>query len=385
MAIKRIGVLTGGGDAPGLNPAIRAVVRKACALGWEVYGLYDGWRGLLDGADGSAPEVWPLDPELVAAWDADGGTHLGSSRTNPFNHKKAVGDPRIDASAEVMTNVARLSLDALVPIGGEDTLGVALRLHKLGVPVVGIPKTIDKDLGGTDYTLGFDTSMRTCADIIERSATPAGSHHWVQVVEVMGRHAGHLALWSGLAGGAFMTLIPEAPFQIEQALALLDARLSMGKRDRRYPRYAVVVVAEGAIPAGQKEITIEAQVDAFGHAASGWAASGPGSLTRFASARSGIRARWRSATRSAAVCRRRSIASWVTCSAPRPSRRWRAARSASWSPPRASRPPCASRCSPSSWWAPVCASSTSRATTTWPPIRRVSACSCKLAVDGDSA
>jgi phosphofructokinase-like protein len=261
MAIKRIGVLTGGGDAPGLNPAIRAVVLKAAEIGAEVVGIYDGWKGLLDG---HADETWALDPELVRYWDLDGGTHLGSSRTNPFNHKK--DGQKVDVSDQVIANIKKLGIDALCPIGGEDTLGVAAGLAKKGVHVVGIPKTIDKDLGGTDYTLGFDTSMRTCTDIIERSRTPAGSHHWVQVVEVMGRHAGHLALWSGLAGGAFITLIPEAPFDVDRVLSLLDQRLQQGKRDRRFPRYAVVVIAEGALPSGGKEVTVEDKVDAFGHA-----------------------------------------------------------------------------------------------------------------------
>jgi 6-phosphofructokinase len=259
MALRRIGVLTGGGDAPGLNPAIRALVWKAAELEIEAVGIYDGWKGLMDGY---ADEVKALDPEAVRYWDLDGGTHLGSSRTNPFRY----GDDKRDASDQVVRNLARLELDALCPIGGEDTLGVAARMAQKGVHVVGIPKTIDKDLGGTDYTLGFDTSMRTCADIIERSATPAGSHHWVQVVEVMGRHAGHLALWSGLAGGAFITLIPEAPFELDRVLKLLDERLARGKKDRRYPRYAVVVVAEGAMPAGGHEITVEQKMDAFGHA-----------------------------------------------------------------------------------------------------------------------
>jgi 6-phosphofructokinase 1 len=263
MALKRIGVLTGGGDAPGLNPAIRAVVWRAAELGCEVVGIFDGWRGLMDGY---ADEVWPLDVELVRYWDLDGGTHLGSSRTNPFKYRAGDADERVDASGQVLGNLAKLGLDALVPIGGEDTLGVAAKLAELGAHVVGVPKTIDKDLGGTDYTLGFDTSMRTCADIIERSRTPAGSHHWVQVVEVMGRHAGHLALWSGLAGGAFITLIPEAPFELERVMALLDERLGRGARDRRYPRYAVVVVAEGARAVGGQEITVGGAVDAFGHA-----------------------------------------------------------------------------------------------------------------------
>jgi 6-phosphofructokinase 1 len=259
-AVKRIGVLTGGGDAPGLNPAIRAVVMKAAERGISVVGVYDGWQGLL----GEAPEVWELDEVTVDGWDRDGGTHIGSSRTNPFSSK--VGAQKVDRSDEVLANLRRLGLDALVAIGGEDTLGVAAGLAKKGAPVVGAPKTIDKDLGSTDYTLGFDTSMRVCTEIIERSATPAGSHHWVQVVEVMGRHAGHLALWSALAGGAFMTLIPEHPFELDRALKLLDERLSRGTRDRRFPRYAVVVVAEGVLPRGGREITVDEKKDEFGHA-----------------------------------------------------------------------------------------------------------------------
>src|SRR5215470_11173636 len=263
MALKRVGVLTGGGDAPGLNPAIRAVVYKAAELGAETIGIYDGWQGLLDEHVG---ETWPLDINLVRTWDRDGGTHLGSSRTNPFKTKTGKGQPAVDRSAEVIRNIKqKLRLDALVPIGGEDTLGVGSKLAALGAPVVGIPKTIDKDLGATDYTLGFDTSLRTCADIIERSRTPAGSHHWVQIVEVMGRHAGHLALWSGVAGGAFAILIPEFPFTLDRLYKLIDERLEQGKRDRRYPRYAVVVVAEGAAPAGGDLVTVENKVDDFGH------------------------------------------------------------------------------------------------------------------------
>ena len=258
--IKRIGVLTGGGDAPGLNPAIRAVVYGAAEHDIEVVGIYDGWEGLLDG---NCEYTWPLDVHLVRGWDRDGGTNLGSSRTNPFKYK--VGDRPVDRSAEVLKNIDALGLDALVPIGGEDTLGVGKKLADAGAPIVGIPKTIDKDLNATDYTLGFDTSVRTCADIIERSRTPAGSHHWVQVVEVMGRHAGHLAFWSGLAGGAFLILIPEHPFKLQRVFELLDERLKARPHDRRYPRYAVVVVAEGASAAGEKEVTVDQQTDDFGH------------------------------------------------------------------------------------------------------------------------
>ena len=262
-AIRRIGILTGGGDAPGLNPAIKAVVGAAGQRGWEVVGLYDGWQGLL----GEQIEPWPLDELLVQKWDRDGGTHLGSSRTNPFS-RKGPGGEKIDVSDQVLRNLAQHQIDALVPIGGEDTLGVAARLlaKEPGLRIVGIPKTIDKDLNGTDYSLGFDTAVRTCADIIERAHSPAGSHHWVQVVEVMGRHAGHLALWAGLSGGAFMTLIPEHDFEIERAVALVNEHLARGKRDRRYPRYGVIVVAEGAKPAGGHELTLDTKLDDFGHA-----------------------------------------------------------------------------------------------------------------------
>jgi 6-phosphofructokinase 1 len=260
--IKRIGVLTGGGDAPGLNPAIRGLVYGAAEHGIDVVGIHDGWEGLLDGF---ADHTWALDTNVVRAWDRDGGTNLGSSRTNPFKQKDKDGK-KADRSAEVLKNIQRLELDALVPIGGEDTLGVGKKLADLGAPVVGIPKTIDKDLNATDYTLGFDTSVRTCADIIERSRTPAGSHHWVQVVEVMGRTAGHLAYWAGLAGGADIVLIPEHAFEMKKVYALLEERLAPGRKDRKYPRYAVVVVAEGAAAEGGGEVTVDAQKDDFGHA-----------------------------------------------------------------------------------------------------------------------
>src|SRR5947208_5886137 len=183
----RVGVLTGGGDAPGLNPAIKGLVYRGSRLGLDVFGLFDGWRSLLN----PLPDVLPLARETVRRWDRDGGTNLGSSRTNPFRATNDAGE-KVDRSAEVVENIARLGLDAVVVCGGEDTLGVAARLHELGVRVVGVPKTIDKDLAGTDYTLGFDTALRNVTEIIERSRTPAGSHGWVQVVEVMGRHAGHL-------------------------------------------------------------------------------------------------------------------------------------------------------------------------------------------------
>ena len=260
--IKRIGVLTGGGDAPGLNPALKAIVYKATVLHIEVIGLYDGWHGLLD----EGCQEWTrLEDHMVRRWDRDGGTNLGSSRTNPFRTPLPGQTEPADRSAEVLTNIERLQLDAVIALGGEDTLGVAARLCQQGGKVVGIPKTIDNDLSHTDYTLGFDTALRNCAEVIEQVRTPAGSHHWVQVVEVMGRHAGHLALWSTMAGGAAMVLIPEYPFSYEHVYSLLTRRLERGKQNRRYPRYAVVVVAEGATAVDESLVTIDTDRDAFGH------------------------------------------------------------------------------------------------------------------------
>jgi 6-phosphofructokinase len=260
---KRVGVLTGGGDAPGLNPAIKGLVYRGSELGLDVVGLFDGWRGLLD----PLPEVLPLDRETVRRWDRDGGTNLGSSRTNPFKQLAADGSPA-DLSPQVLENVKTLGLDAIVACGGEDTLGVAARLSEKGVPIVGVPKTIDKDLAATDYTLGFDTALRNVSEIIERSRTPAGSHGWVQIVEVMGRHAGHLALWSGIAGQAHLILIPEYPFRYERVFQLLKDRLgepglSRGKSSR--PRYSVIVVAEGARAEDGEMVTIDDRHDPFGH------------------------------------------------------------------------------------------------------------------------
>src|SRR2546430_8746365 len=241
--IKRVGVLTGGGDAPGLNPAIKGLVYRSSELGLSVIGLSDGWRGLLD----PLADFMPLDRETVSRWDRDGGTNLGSSRTNPF--KIASEAQSVDRSDETIKNISKLGLDALVVCGGEDTLGVAAKLAQRGVKVVGIPKTIDKDLAGTDYTLGFDTAMRNITEIIEHSRTPAGSHGWVQIIEVMGRHAGHLALWSGVAGQAHIILIPEHPFRYERVFQLLKDRLGkpgLSREPSQRPRYAVVVMAEGA-------------------------------------------------------------------------------------------------------------------------------------------
>jgi len=239
-------MLTGGGDCPGLNAVMRAVVRKGeRTYGDELLGFLDGWRGVIDGV------TRPLDVEALRGTLPRGGTVLGSSRTNPFNI-----DGGVDACRETLD---RLGIDALIAIGGEDTLGVADKLHQLGVAVVGVPKTIDNDLSGTELTFGFDTAVQIAVEAIDRLHTTAESHHRVMVVEVMGRHAGHIATWSGIAGGASMTLIPEEPFDIDAVCEALRRRHEKGNFA------SIVVVAEGATPA---EGTMELQsgeIDAFGH------------------------------------------------------------------------------------------------------------------------
>ena len=262
-SVKRVGVLTGGGDAPGLNPAIKGLVYRGSDRGLHVIGLFDGWRSLIN----PLPDVLPLDRDAVRRWDRDGGTNLGSSRTNPFRVTTEQGD-HVDRSHEVLANIATLKLDAVVACGGEDTLGVAAGLAQQGVPVVGIPKTIDKDLAGTDYTLGFDTALKNVTEVIERSRTPAGSHGWVQVIEVMGRHAGHLALWSGVAGQAHLILIPEHPFSYDKVFRLLRERLGdthLTHGPSRRPRYSVIVISEGAFAEDGDMVTLDDRHDAFGH------------------------------------------------------------------------------------------------------------------------
>jgi ATP-dependent phosphofructokinase / diphosphate-dependent phosphofructokinase len=241
----RVGVLTGGGDCPGLNAVIRAVVRKGVGeYGYDFVGFQDGWRGPLENA------TCELGVAQVRGILPRGGTILGSSRTNPF---------KVDGGVEKITaNIASNGIDALIAIGGEDTLGVATKLADAGVHVVGVPKTIDNDLSGTDFTFGFDTAVSIATEAIDRLHTTAQSHHRVLVVEVMGRHAGWIALHSGLAGGATIILIPEQPFDIERVCALVEQRFAL--------QYApIVVVAEGALPAAGSMSTKEGEVDAFGH------------------------------------------------------------------------------------------------------------------------
>jgi 6-phosphofructokinase 1 len=241
----RIGVLTGGGDCPGLNAVIRAVTRKGIeAHGWEIVGFRNGWQGPLEG------QVRPLGLNDVEDILSRGGTILGSSRTNPF---------KVDGGVDRIRKVlAENGVDALVAIGGEDTLGVAKRLTDEGIGVVGVPKTIDNDLNATDYTFGFDTAVHIATEAIDRLHTTAESHHRALVVEVMGRHAGWIALHSGLAGGANVILVPERPFRLAEVVDWVQRRF-----DRQYA--PIIVVAEGAQPEGGEAVLLTGEKDAFGH------------------------------------------------------------------------------------------------------------------------
>jgi 6-phosphofructokinase 1 len=242
----RIGMLTGGGDCPGLNAVIRAVVRKGvAAYGHEFVGFRHGWRGVLE------RELVPLTVERTRGLVHRGGTILGTSRTNPF----AIDD----GVAQVLTTLQEERVDALIAIGGDDTLGVAARLGEHDVRCVGVPKTIDNDLSATDFTFGFQTAVQIATDAIDRLHTTAESHDRVMVVEVMGRHAGWIAVYSGIAGGADIILVPEQPFDVEEVCARID------QRHRHGANFSIVVVAEGAMPK-DGALTIQGgDVDAFGH------------------------------------------------------------------------------------------------------------------------
>ena len=242
----RIGMLTGGGDCPGLNAVIRAVVRKGVTVhGHTIVGFRHGWRGMVEG------DVVDLDLDAVRGLLPRGGMILGSSRTNPFN--------AADGVARVLATIEAERLDAIIAIGGEDTLGVAHRLSAEGVRMIGVPKTIDNDLSATEVTFGFDTAVQTATDAIDRLHTTAESHDRVMVVEVMGRHAGWIALYSGLAGGADVILIPELPFDISEVCDRLR------HRSRRGENSSIVVVAEGAVPAEGTMTLKSGAVDEFGH------------------------------------------------------------------------------------------------------------------------
>ena len=241
--MEQIAILTGGGDCPGLNPVIRAVVKRSLLENWQVLGFRNGWKGLVD------DEFMILDDRSVSGILPKGGTILGTSRTNPY---KKAGD--VD---KCKSNFSKHNLKALITVGGEDTLGVALRLNQEGLPVVGIPKTIDNDLSATDYTFGFDTAVNVAMECIDRLHTTAESHNRVMVVEIMGRHAGWIALEAGLAGGADVILIPEVPMTVDEVCQMIKRRHARGKT------FSIIAVAEGAKLSGEE--VAEKKLDEFGH------------------------------------------------------------------------------------------------------------------------
>jgi ATP-dependent phosphofructokinase / diphosphate-dependent phosphofructokinase len=243
--MKRVGVLTGGGDCPGLNPVIRAVVRKGLKLGYTIVGIKNGWKGLVEN------ETMPLDERSVSGIIHRGGTILGTSRTNPYK--------KPEDKKKVIETYKKLKLNALIAIGGEDTLGVANKLNHEGLNVVGVPKTIDNDLNATDFTFGFDTAINIVTESIDRLHTTAESHHRIIVCEVMGRHAGWIAAYSGIAGGADVVLIPEIPIDLKEVCVILNSRYKKGKT------FSIVVVAEGAQFQKGDMILQEEKLDSFGH------------------------------------------------------------------------------------------------------------------------
>jgi len=245
--MERIGVLTGGGDCPGLNAVIRAVVRRAVQNNIKVIGIKNGWRGLIQ------KDTVELDMASVSGILPKGGTILGTSRTNPYKNP--------DDVKKVVETYKALDLDALITIGGEDTLGVASKLSKehKSVHIVGVPKTIDNDLSGTDFTFGFDTAVNIATEAIDRLHTTAESHHRIMVVEVMGRHAGWIAVYSGLASGSDVILIPEVPIDLDEVCEVLKKRHARGKG------FSIVVVAEGANFKEGQVVTKEERLDSFGH------------------------------------------------------------------------------------------------------------------------
>ena len=242
--MKKVGILTGGGDCPGLNSVIRAVVRYAIQEGYQVVGIKNGWKGLIEN------DTVELNLQSVSGILPKGGTILGTSRTNPYKKE--------DDLKKAKENFKKLGIEALIAVGGEDTLGVANKLNKEGFNVVGAPKTIDNDLNCTDVTFGFDTAINIVTEAIDRLHTTAESHHRIMVVEVMGRYAGWIALESGIAGGADVILIPEVPIDIEEVCGIIKKRHSRGKT------FSIVVVAEGA-QFKQGMVTQEEKLDAFGH------------------------------------------------------------------------------------------------------------------------
>ncbi|UCE15569.1 MAG: 6-phosphofructokinase [Candidatus Bathyarchaeota archaeon] len=242
----KVGILSGGGDAPGINAVIRAVVRKGIRnYGYELVGIRDGWQGLIEG------NFISLDLEAISGLLSRGGSILGTSRTNPFKHERGI--------QKILKNVEQKSLSGVVVIGGEDTLGVAYKLYEKGLPCVGVPKTIDNDLAGTDYTFGFNTAVHIATETLDRLHTTAEAHHRVMILEVMGRYTGWIALEAGIAGGASIILIPEKPFDIDEVCGYIKQRQNRGKI------FSLIIVAEGARPKGCTEIRYSSGVDEFGH------------------------------------------------------------------------------------------------------------------------
>jgi len=243
----KVGILTGGGDAPGINAVLRAIVRKAIQdYAYETVGIKDGWLGLIQG------EFIPLEIKTLVGMLPKGGSILGTSRTNPFKSG--------DGANCVLKNVSEHGIGAVIAIGGDDTLGVASQLYEMGLPVVGVPKTIDNDIVGTDYTFGYQTAVAIACEALDRLHTTAESHHRVIILEVMGRYTGWIALEAGIAGGADVILIPEKPFDVEEVCECIR------KRQKRGRNFSIIVAAEGAKPKGGEEIVYSSGVDEFGHA-----------------------------------------------------------------------------------------------------------------------
>ncbi len=249
--MSRVAMLTGGGDCPGLNAVIRAATRTALNNNWEVLGIKNGWKGMIENS------AMPLSLESISGILPRGGTILGTSRTNPYKKENGV--------QKVKENFKMLKIDALIAIGGEDTLGVAHNLAKEGLPIIGVPKTIDNDLNATDFTFGFDTAVNIAMECIDRIHTTAESHHRIMVIEVMGRHAGWIATYAGISGGADFILIPEIPINLDEVCAAIKKRHSRGKT------FSIIVVAEGAQFSEEtnakqgKEILQDHSLDDFGH------------------------------------------------------------------------------------------------------------------------
>ena len=242
----KVGILSGGGDAPGINAVIRAVVRKGFQhYRDEIVGIKDGWRGLLEG------EFLPLDLKSASGILPRGGSILGTSRTNPFKQESG--------ARKILENAKKNGIEAVVVIGGEDTLSVAYKMSEFGLKCIGVPKTIDNDLPGTDYTFGFNTAVAIATEALDRLHTTAEAHHRVMILEVMGRYTGWIALEAGLAGGADIILIPEKPFDINEICDYIRRRQERGRN------FSIIVVAEGAKPKGGKEIVYSESIDEFGH------------------------------------------------------------------------------------------------------------------------